>query len=100
MKKKMPNIGKPNPNLTRQAWETFQATGLLWWVNRTLHLFGWAIVLEFELDKKTGDRRITDAYPARTRWRGFDNKTEDEGFIRLSEYLATNIKTLVKETKS
>ena len=77
----------------RKTWKEFQDSKLLWWINRSLHLFGWAIVLNCE---DNGD--ITEVYPARVNFRGFDEKTEEEGFIKLTEHLKTNIDELVKET--
>ena len=32
--------------LEPSSWQAFQDAGLIWWVNRGLHLFGWALVLE------------------------------------------------------
>ena len=78
----------------RKTWKEFQDSKLLWWVNRSLHLFGWAIVLECE---DNGD--VTEAYPARVKFRGFDEGTEEEGFIKLTEHLKNNIDELEKETK-
>lgn len=79
------------PALTRKTWEEFQYAGLLWWVNRVLHLFGWAIVLE------TDNGKVLNAYPARTRFRGFDAKSEDEGFKKLTDHLRTNADELVAD---
>lgn len=69
--------------IERRGWKEFQEAGLLWWVNRVLHLFGWAIVLEQNDD--TGE--ILDAYPARCRFRGFGEVQESQGFARLTRYL-------------
>jgi len=74
------------------SWETFQATGLLWWINRILHTFGWAIVLEAE-----EDGTIMKAYPARVRYRGFDRATEETGFIKVSGYMASQGDNLARE---
>ena len=78
----------------RKTWKEFQDSKLLWWVNRSLHLFGWAIVVNYE---DNGD--IFEVYPARVSFRGFDEKTEEEGFIKLTEHLKNNIDGLVEETK-
>lgn len=61
----------------------FRETGLLWWVNRTLHLFGWAIVVEVEADGQTVKR----VFPARCKFRGFAEEAEDRGFRRLTTYM-------------
>ena len=44
----------------RKEWEEFRKSGLLWFINMMLHVFGWAIVYEYENEK------ITSVYPART----------------------------------
>ena len=65
----------------RKTWDEFRSAHLLWWVNRTLHLFGWAIVVE----SKEGN--VIEAYPAQVTFRGFDKKSEAEGFTGLTRYL-------------
>ncbi len=78
--------------IDRKTWEDFYATGLLWWVNRVLHLFGWAIVVEVRSDDS-----ISVCYPARVKFRGFDTDTEEENFKKLSKYLEENATELRKE---
>lgn len=72
-------------------WEEFRDTGLLWMINSILHLFGWAIVYKIE------DGEIREVYPARVKYRGFDEKSNTEGYIKVSEYLMSNIEELSKE---
>lgn len=76
----------------RRTWEEFRAVGLLWWVNRIIHLFGWAIVVVIQ-----SDGAITDVYPARVRYRGFDEASESKGFVSLSGYIAENAADLHSE---
>lgn len=78
----------------KKTWEEFRATKLLWWINRILHTFGWAIVCIMEEDGS-----ITEAYPARVKFRGFELKDEGEGFIGLSEYMAEVADELLEEVK-
>jgi len=78
----------------RKAWKEFRDAKLLWFVNRILHLFGWAIVFDF-----SDDGNISEVYPARVKFRGFGGEQETEGFIGLSEYLKNNIDTLLGEAK-
>lgn len=78
--------------ITRKPWEEFRASGLLWWINRILHTFGWALVMQVE-----ADGRITDAYPARVKFRGFSTACETEGFKDVSAHIAQNALTLAKE---
>lgn len=77
--------------MTRKSWRDFQLCGLLWWVNRTLHLFGWTIVLS-----EAEDGSVT-AFPARTSYRGFDEKTEEHGFKTLTANLFADAHTLLAE---
>lgn len=87
-------LGKRLPNLIRlepvafkpahaEAWRRFREAGLLWWVNRGLHLFGWAIVLAF--DEDSGE--VVAAYPERVIYRGFSEASEQRGFEKLTYYL-------------
>jgi hypothetical protein len=76
----------------RKTWEEFRHAGLLWWVNRILHLFGWAIVVEVEAGGK-----VTDAYPARVKFRGFDETSESAGFTALTSHFADNATRLTRE---
>ena len=81
--------------MKRKTWKEFQESKLLWWVNRTLHLFGWAIVLCEE-----EDGTISDCYPARITFRGFPEKLEEEGFVGLTKYLANEASLLLRESTS
>ncbi len=76
------------------SWDEFQKSGLLWWVNRTLHLFGWAIVFQVE-----DDGTISKVYPARSQFRGFDSKVEAEGFKNLTEHLMAEQERLLKDVQ-
>jgi hypothetical protein len=78
--------------VTPKTWAEFRSSGLLWWVNRTLHLLGWAIVVEVD-----NAGQVTAAYPARVRFRGFDSKSEIEGFKTLSEYMGRHHAELLEE---
>lgn len=75
-----------------KSWKEFRATGLLWWINHTLHLFGWAIVFEVEQDGE-----ITKVYPARVKFRGFDLKATEQGFITLTHYMQQQSTELMAE---
>lgn len=76
----------------KQSWDEFRTTGLLWWINTSLHLFGWAIVVQVE-----EDGTISDVYPARVKFRGFDNQDTEQGYITLTDYLKKNIAELAVE---
>lgn len=64
----------------RKTWQEFQDSKMLWWINRILHTFGWAIVLEFS------DTGIFEtAYPAKVAFRGFSTELETEGFNAIDK---------------
>ena len=50
-----------------------------------------AIVLDME------DREVKDVYPARVKYRGFGEKNNIEGYIKVSKYLNDNSDELLKE---
>ena len=76
-----------------KSWEEFRDTGLLWWINTMLHMFGWAIVCEIE------EGRVKRTIPARVKYRGFGEKQNTEGYIKVSEYLKNSAEELERETK-
>lgn len=80
--------------LNGKSWREFRETGLLWFANIILHMFGWALVVNVE-----DDGSISDAYPARTKFRGFSEKFNDEGYQKVSKYLLENIAELEKESR-
>jgi len=84
----------------KRTWQEFRESGLLWWVNRILHTFGWAIVVDFDkYDKETDCGEVKEVYPARVKFRGFDESSETEGFKKVSKYLKNNIEVIEKETR-
>ena len=78
----------------KKSWEEFRDTGLLWWVNRIIHLFGWAILMEYD-DKD----RLIAVYPAKVSFRGFSEKAEDEMFRKLTKYLKSDIDEIEEDVK-
>ncbi len=83
-----------NQWIDERSWEEFRSAGLIWWINRGLHLFGWAIVYELKEDSD----EVVRVYPARCRWRGFIREEEQEGFQKLSLHLKDRIDQLVQDT--
>lgn len=79
----------------KQEWEDFRSSGLLWFINQTLHLFGWAIV--FNVDKETGE--VKSVFPAKVKFRGFGEKQNTEGYENLTNHIAENIETLKQDVK-
>lgn len=79
--------------ITEISWKDFRETGLLWYVNRILHVFGLVIVFEFD---DTGE--ISRVFPARCKFRGFTEEIDDKGFKNVGTYLQDNIDEIQKET--
>lgn len=91
-------IKESKPMLMEVEWTFFRNTGALWFANRFLHLFGLVLVAEVETDAMNGLEQVKRVYPARTRFRGFDEASETEGFGKLSRYLLAMGEVLVEET--
>jgi hypothetical protein len=75
----------------RKTWEEFRNTGLLLFVNNFLHIFGWAIVVNW------GNENIIDVYPARVKFRGFTEGVTSDAFQKISYYMNENSEELYKE---
>ena len=80
--------------IKKMSWKEFRATGLVLLLNQFLHIFGWAIVFVIE------DDEIKEVYPARVKFRGFDEKSSTESYIKISEYMDKESKSLLEEAKS
>lgn len=80
--------------INKKSWKEFRDSGLLWWINMILHTFGWSIIFDIE-DNGT----ISNVYPGRVEFRGFDEKNNTEGYIKVSEYLNKMSAILLKESK-
>ena len=82
---------KYNENVSPDNWDNFRKSGLLWYINQILHLFGWAIIVEIGEDKK-----VITCYPAKVKFRGFDEESNTEGYKKVTEHLSENITDLLK----
>ena len=78
--------------LEKKTWEEFCSTWLLLFVNSFLHIFGWAICMEYENDE------IVNVYPSRCKYRGFDNEIVSSSYIKLSEWMKDNADVLYRES--
>lgn len=78
---------------TKKTWQDFRNAGLLLFVNQLLHIFGWAIVLEFDEETKG----VTGCYPARVNWRGFSESATSEAYKKISQYMVDNASELKEE---
>ena len=72
--------------IDKKTWKEFRDSGMLWWINMILHTFGWAICLDID-----NDGSISDAYPARVKFRGFSEKNNAKGYQKVSQYMKNNI---------
>lgn len=81
--------------VTKKTWQEFRQSGLFWFVNTTLHMFGWALVMN--IDKET--QEITEVYPARVKFRGFNEESNTEGYIKVSQYMKEHSEELLQEAK-
>lgn len=79
--------------IKKKTWDEFRETGLLWFINSILHVFGWAIVVNIE------GKKVIDAYPARVYFRGFSEEINSKGYEKVTHYLNENINDLVKDLK-
>jgi hypothetical protein len=62
-------------------------------INMILHTFGWAIAVDIT------DGKVTKAYPARVKYRGFGEKNNTDGYIKVSKYLKENADELEIESR-
>lgn len=81
--------------VTKKTWKEFRESGFLWWINMILHTFGWAIVVDID-----DNGEITDTYPARVKFRGFGEKNNTEGYIKVSQYMKETVSDLLEEAKN
>lgn len=76
----------------KESWEKFRKNGLLLFVNQFLHIFGWSIVISYDEDGS-----VKEAYPSRTKWRGFAESDVDQAYKNISNYMSENHEQLNKE---
>ena len=76
----------------KKSWKEFRNCGFLFMINQLLHFFGWAIVFEFD-----GSGDIKEVYPARVKYRGFDDQAQDVGYKKVTDYMAENAESLQED---
>lgn len=76
----------------KKTWGEFRSTGLLLFINSFLHIFGWAIVLDYK------DDTTVEVYPARCKYRGFYEGMTSEAYIKLSKWMKDNADILYEES--
>ena len=79
--------------LEERTWKEFRDTGLLMFINFILHAFGWTIVVELDQGE------VIRVYPARTKFRGFDEETQTKNFKKIAKYLKENANDLYEEVE-
>ena len=79
--------------VTEKSWEEFRETGLFFFINSFLHIFGWAMVMAIDNGK------ILRVYPARVKFRGFDEKSTEKAYLQITEYMNNNSSVLLDEAK-
>ena len=80
--------------VTKKEWIEFRSTGLLLIINQILHIFGWAIVCEMDGEE------VKSVYPARVKFRGFNNENVSQSYQKISEYMKDNASELLDEANS
>ena len=80
--------------ITRKSWKEFRESGLLFITNQFLHIFGYALVYNFD-----DNGEIEEVYPARVKFRGFGDKQIEEGYQKISKYMVDNAVELEKESR-
>lgn len=84
---------KEEPKMLEEiSWEEFKESGLFWFINTILHVFGLALVLEY--DKNDNLQRV---YPARCKFRGFSEESNTKNYKKVTEYMKENIDDLLKD---
>lgn len=81
------------PNIEESSWEEFANAGLFWWVNRSLHLFGWVLVYETYEDSD----KVSRVYPAMCRYRGFSEEVEESGFRKVTAHIKSRMSHLLED---
>jgi hypothetical protein len=66
----------------------FKESGMLWFVNSILHAFGMAL---------TWDPSTDVLEPVITKFRGFEEKYNDQGYRALTEYMKDNAMSLMPD---
>ena len=72
-------------------WKEFLDSGMLWFINRQLHIFGWVIIV---IQDEEGE--ILEVKPEKTDFRGFTLSSELEGFKKVTRYMKENSLSLFR----
>ena len=80
--------------ITKKTWKEFREVGLLFITNQFLHIFGYALVYDFD-----DNGELREVYPARVKFRGFGEEQIEDGYKRISKYMKDNADELEKESR-
>ena len=86
-----------NEMVNKKTWKEFRDTGLLLLINQFLHIFGWAIVCVIDTDDPS--ESVLECYPARVRFRGFDDKSTSEAYKKIAHFMKDNNEDLISEAE-
>ena len=75
-----------------KLWNEFKDSGLLWWVNSQLRLFGMSIYFKYD---ENGD--IVSAYPARCKSRGFREEENINGYVQVTDFIQKMIPYMLND---
>lgn len=80
--------------LVRNTWIEFKNSGMLFFANLILQVFGWSIVIIL-----SEEGEFLDAYPARSKYRGFNDESMKRGYTRISEYMRDHYDELIRDAE-
>ena len=72
--------------------DDFRNSGLLWFINQQLHVFGVALVVDVDDEGKA-----IRMYPGRCKFRGFSEESNSRGYTKLSKYMVEHAEELLKD---
>ena len=70
----------------KNEWTKFRERGLLFITNQFLHIFGYALVYEFD-ENDTKCEHVIGVHPERVPFRGFSQKCTSDGYQKIDKYL-------------
>ena len=81
-----------NEQNLEEKWKEFQNAGLLHFVNEFLHIFGYAIIID-----KDNHGKVLDVYPEKVNYTGFSEKSNEEAYIKIADFMKNNANRILKE---
>ena len=78
--------------IEEMSLKEFRDSGLLWYINQQLHLFG--VALTVEIDDNNEPTRI---YPAKCKFRGFSEEVNTNGYKKVTNYLNQHSDELLED---